>query len=189
MNNKIQNKFFTKLSVIYDTMDKSWDKAASAYGFKCTGCSENCCETEFYHYTYIEKDYLLSRIKTLEQEERKQVLSRAEKINSQRALAKKAGKSIRIMCPLNKNNLCMLYKFRPMICRLHGIPHELCKPFSKPVINPGCDAGAPLFNSKGYIKFDRTPFYSEMAALEINYRAATGKSKKIKQTIAQMLIP
>jgi len=187
MNNKIQKNFFTRLAVIYDNMDRSWDNVASAYGFKCTGCMDNCCETEFYHYTYIGKDYLISGMDSLEAEIKKQILSKAEKVNRRRTLAKKAGERIRIMCPLNKNNRCMLYKFRPMICRLHGIPHELCKPGLETIMNPGCDAGTALFNSIGYIKFNRTPFYSEMAAIEMDYKNATGKSKKIKQTIAQML--
>ncbi len=190
MNNKFQynQKFFSKLNLLYEDMDRAWRKTASAYGFKCTGCEQNCCETEFYHYTYIEKDYLLWGMNTLDHETIKQVLFRAEQVNKKRGIAEKQNKKIRVMCPLNENNLCMLYKFRPMICRLHGIPHELCKPCSEPVISPGCDAGAELFNAKGYIKFDRTPFYSKMAGLEMDYRKTNGKLKKIKQTIAQMLI-
>ena len=187
MDDKLQNDFFTRLAAIYDNMDKSWNAAASAYEFKCTGCSENCCETEFYHYTCIEKDYLLRGMDTLDQYTKKQVLSRAEKVNRCRAIAEKTGKRIRIMCPLNMDSLCIIYKFRPMMCRLHGIPHELCTPCSGPVMNPGCDIGTFLFKAKGYIKFDRTPFYKKMADIEMEYRKATGESKKIKQTIAQMI--
>ena len=190
MDNKFQHnqKFFSKLNLLYGDMDRAWEKAAAAYGFKCTGCAESCCETEFYHYTYIEKDYLLWGMNTLDHGTIKQVLFRAEQVNKQRGIAEKRNERIRIMCPLNENNLCMIYKFRPMICRLHGIPHELCKPSSEPLISPGCDAGTELFNEKGYIKFDRTPFYSKMAGIEMDYRKAKGKSEKIKQTIAQMLI-
>ncbi len=193
MDDKVREQFFARLGVIYENMDKAWNRAASAYGFECTGCMENCCETEFYHYTYIEKDYFLWGMETLGHEAKKQVLERAEKVNTKRYFAEKTGRKIRIMCPVNENNLCMIYKFRPMICRLHGIPHELCKPWARPeinsVIHPGCHAGAEIFNAKGYIKFDRTLFYSEMAGIEMDYRKITGKSQKIKQTIAQMLMP
>ncbi|MBF0573595.1 MAG: hypothetical protein HQK69_07535 [Desulfamplus sp.] len=114
------------------------------------------------------------------------------------------------MCPLNQDGKCILYKYRPMICRLHGIPHELVKPASyllssntKPisdinstlisdtntVLSPGCNDGSELFSAKGYIKFDRTPFYSEMAAIEKEYLIATiGRAVRNRQTIAQMLI-
>ncbi len=190
MKNKFKHNqnFFSKLSLLYEEMDRAWEKTASTYGFKCTGCSESCCETEFYHYTYIEKDYLLWGVNTLDHETIKLVLSRAEQVNKKRSIAEKQKKRIRVMCPLNENNLCMIYKFRPMICRLHGIPHELRKPGSQPLVSPGCDAGAALFNEKGYMKFDRTPFYSKMAGIEMDYRKTHGKSKKIKQTIAQMVV-
>ncbi len=188
MTNKIQQNFFKKLEKIYRDMDTAWENTASAYGFKCKGCTENCCETEFYHYTHIEKDYLLHGVQTLDKETLERVIDSAEKVNTIRNSAKRKNKHTRIMCPLNHNNLCIIYKFRPMICRLHGIPHQLARPGSEPVMSPGCGTGSKIFNKKGYIKFDRTPFYADMAAIEINYRKATGKTKKIKQTIAHMLV-
>ncbi len=189
MADAIQQKFFTELEKIYKAMDYLWIKTASAYGFKCTGCTDNCCETEFYHHTYIEKDYLvLKGMQSIEQKIRQKILSKAREVNAKRQRAEKANEQIRVMCPLNENNLCLLYKFRPMICRLHGIPHELHKPNSEPIISPGCHTGNKFFEKKGYIKFDRTPFYSKMAGIEMEYRKVTGKTKKIKQTIAQMLI-
>jgi Fe-S-cluster containining protein len=91
------------------------------------------------------------------------------------------------MCPLNSNGLCQLYKFRPMICRLHGIPHELKKTGAEPVRHPGCLDGTPLFNTTAYYKFDRTPLYAEMAKLEMEYRLSTDNQTRIKQTIAEIL--
>ena len=38
------------------------------------------------------------------------------------------------------------------------------------------------------IRFDRTPFYLEMARLEKQARLVTGVSDKIKMTVAEMLI-
>ncbi|MCK7466806.1 MAG: YkgJ family cysteine cluster protein [Desulfosudis oleivorans] len=39
-----------------------------------------------------------------------------------------AGTDTKPMCPLNESGRCGLYAHRPMICRLHGIPHELHPP-------------------------------------------------------------
>jgi len=50
----------------------------------------------------------------------------------------------------------------------------------------GCDAGS--FNDKPYIKLDRTPFYRQMAQIELAFRQDAKKTGKIKETIAQMLI-
>jgi len=73
-----------------------------------------------------------------------------------------------------------------MICRLHGLPHELCIPGATPVKKPGCCAGQ--FDDKPYIKFDRTPFYKQMAQIEMKFRQDFNKIDKIKETIAQMLL-
>ncbi len=73
-----------------------------------------------------------------------------------------------------------------MICRMHGLPHELHKPGFPIIKGPGCDAGR--FDEKDYIPFDRTPFYREMAGVEMGFRTAFGKSGKIRETIAQILV-
>ncbi len=50
----------------------------------------------------------------------------------------------------------------------------------------GCDAGE--FDTMPYTPFDRTPYYREMARLEMDYRKIFNLRGKIKQTIAQMLL-
>ena len=75
-----------------------------------------------------------------------------------------------------------------MICRLHGIPHHLNIPGKGIKQNPGCDAGEYFFNSTSYFSFDRIPYYKEMAEIEKEYRKTIGRSEKIKQTIAHMLL-
>ncbi len=80
-----------------------------------------------------------------------------------------------------------------MICRLHGLPHELKKPGTPEgdlnknrVISPGCNAGE--FNDKSYIQFDRTIFYQKMVQIEISYRQQFNNYSKINETVAQMLL-
>jgi hypothetical protein len=78
-----------------------------------------------------------------------------------------------------------------MICRLHGIPHELHGPGGRVIRNPGCDEFFDQCRESGrtdYIQFDRTPFYRQMAMLEKELRQKTGYVDKIKLTIAQMLV-
>ena len=75
-----------------------------------------------------------------------------------------------------------------MICRLHGIPHELRKPGQPAVRVPGCDAFTDRFKEKDYFKFDRTPLYMEMAGLGKELREAVGFSEKIKMTVADMVL-
>lgn len=82
----------------------------------------------------------------------------------------------------------MLYKQRPMICRLHGIPHALRRPDGRTRTGPGCDdyyrqcgpgAGAPL---------NRTPLYMAMADLERRLREKLNYREKIKMTVAEIIV-
>jgi hypothetical protein len=73
-----------------------------------------------------------------------------------------------------------------MICRLHGLPHELHPPGRRVIRGPGCDAGQ--FATRDYIPFDRTPFYTQMAALEQQFKKQQNRTGPIRQTISQMLL-
>lgn len=167
-------------------MDTTWNRVASEYSFQCNGCEDNCCKSLFFHYTHIEKAYLLHGFKGLKKNRQAAILSRAQNYCDITFNQPGAIQSHKIYCPLNENDLCLLYRFRPMICRLHGLPHELNRPGFDPVKSPGCHAG--LFDDKQYITFDRTPFYQEMAQIESLFRKNMSKTDKIKESIAQMLI-
>ncbi len=183
-----EKEIFLQLKELYQDMDDTWNSTASQYGFQCDGCSENCCETKFYHHTYVEKSYLLNGFKKLPRPAMVSAAKRAKKVCSKRNIAAQKGILIRIMCPLNLEGKCILYPFRPMICRLHGIPHEVYTPFKEKVQQFGCNQGTTLFETE-YHPFDRTPFYIKMAAIEKSYIEfkQMGSKKRIKQTIAEML--
>jgi Fe-S-cluster containining protein len=181
------NTFFNKLDNLYIKMDKAYTKAASHYGFECNGCEDNCCRSFFHHHTFIEKDYLLSKANELAPETKK-ILKKSAALYLDSVSQDGAAKEGRPLCPLNKDDKCILYSVRPMICRLHGIPHHLNIPGRAIKENPGCDAGASFFNSKDYYAFDRIPYYKEMVEIEKEYRKAIGKSDKIKVTISHMLL-
>jgi len=180
------NTLFQQLADIYATMDRTWDRTASQYGFHCTGCEDNCCTSLFFHHTFVERAFLIQGFEQLGPDIKKEVLARA-KIYYQKTFPDgKMPVSLKLMCPLNQDGRCLVYGARPMICRLHGLPHELHGPGSALVKGPGCQAGR--FNETPYIPFDRTPFYKEMATIEMKFRQTTGKAGKIKETVAQMLL-
>ena len=158
---------------------------ASLYDFQCNGCEDNCCRSLFFHHTLIEKAYLLHGFNQLSQDIKEESITRAKIYYSKTFIESGSLDSLKLMCPLNWDGMCILYKYRPMICRLHGLPHELHKPGNAIYHGPGCDAG--LFDSKKYLVFDRTPFYIEMAEIEMEFLRKTHKNGRIKETVAQML--
>lgn len=169
-------------------MDQTWNQAARAYGFQCSGCKDNCCLSLFFHHTYVEKAYLRYGFSMLPKQEQQAIIHKAEHYckNTFPPAQPNAPESKKIPCPLLRDGMCRLYQFRPMICRMHGLPHELHKPGHQVFKGAGCSAGC--FDKKTYIPFDRTPYYREMAVIEMAFRSHAGKSTKIKQTVAQMLL-
>lgn len=176
---------FIPLSSLFAAMDRTWSEVADQYGFQCTGCKDNCCLSLFYHHTHVEKAYLLYGFGQLPPEEKEDVLDRA-RAYCDITFSDGGAVSRKTPCPLLQKGKCRLYTFRPMICRMHGLPHELHRPGHPPVQGPGCAAGA--FETRSYIPFDRTPFYREMAAVEMAFRARQGNTGKIRQTVAQILL-
>jgi Fe-S-cluster containining protein len=177
-----------RLRQIYAAMDRAYNRAAGHYGFACDRCRDSCCRSRFYHHTIIEYDYLVEGLKTLNSEKLNEVTSRALSVVDETARADKSGAAVRPMCPLNFDELCILYPYRPMICRLHGIPHELQKPGQNPINAPGCVTFDRRCSRQDYFKFDRTPFYRDMAMLEQEVRQAVGTSEKIRMTVAEMIL-
>ena len=179
--------FLDRLHVQYSAMDRQYQQAADHYGFNCHDCKDNCCRTRFYHHTYIEYLFIQEGVKTLVRKRQIEVKSIALKICNESSELDKNRRSVGLMCPLNIENLCILYPYRPMICRLHGIPHELRKSANNPAYGPGCRTFDRRCAGKSYIAFDRTPIYLKLAALENEFKHAAGITGKIKLTIAEML--
>ena len=181
-------QFIERLKSIFAGMDREYSRAAEHYVFDCTDCTDICCQTRFYHHTYIEYLLIQEGMKTLDPDVQSEVASRAGKVVRQAAELDKAGKPVRLMCPLNFEALCILYPHRPMICRLHGIPHEFRNGAGQRVQGPGCETFDQRCSSMQYFRFDRTPFYREMAALEKEFRQTSGINAKIRMTIAEIIL-
>jgi Fe-S-cluster containining protein len=180
--------FLMRLKKIYAVMDQKYQEAADYYGFNCKGCEDNCCLTRFYHYTLVEYLYIKEGFHRLENKKQAEVKQRSLSVCQEYDEADIKGTPVKQMCPVNFENLCALYPYRPMICRLHGIPHELQKVGQGILNSPGCGTFALKCHGKTPFKFDRTPFYMQMAVLEKEMKQAAGMTQKIKMTVAQIIV-
>ncbi len=180
-----------ELEDLYGQMDRLYAQKSAHYGFECTGCTENCCLTRFYHHTYLEYIYLRKGFAGLSASKQAAARQRAEAYLDVLAQSESGenGPPFRRMCPVNESGWCLLYAWRPMICRLHGIPHELAPPgTSSRVYGEGCAEFTVSCGHLPYSPFDRTPFYVRMSELEGRLRKSLAVSGKSKKTIAHMLV-
>jgi Fe-S-cluster containining protein len=179
--------FQARLRDIFDAMDRAYKEAAEYYQFFCSGCRDSCCITRFYHHTFLEYFYLYTGYREAAEEIQSAILQRASMVCRETAAADRQGIRVRHMCPLNFDGLCSLYAYRPMICRMHGVAHELHQPGRAVSYAPGCHEFTRQCGHKEYHPFDRTPFYIKLAELEKDFKQVAGINAKIKMTVAQMV--
>ncbi len=177
-----------KLEALFDTMDAHYTEVAAAYGFECDGCTENCCLTRFHHHTVAEYLFLKQGFLRLPEEQRAHIQTQARAVLRETYHLIKRNESVRLMCPLNNRGRCLIYAHRPMICRLHGIAFEMRRPGGATRFGPGCKQFGQVTKGQNYIRFDRTPYYARMAALEKDLRTQIAAARKIKMTIAEMIV-
>lgn len=187
IDRKTYASFLERLKIIYLAMDKKYQEAAHYYNFHCTGCDDSCCFTRFYHHTLLEYLYIMEGYHTLVDEKKVEVKYGALEICRKTREADEKGAPVRLICPFNVNNLCLIYTYRPMICRLHGIPYVLQRPGQGVLYASGCEVFTEQYQVKGRFEFDRTPFYIKMAELAKKLKQAVGMTQKIKMTVAQMV--
>ena len=181
----IYSPYLVRLKDIYDEMDRTYEEAAHRYGFVCRGCDDNCCRTRFYHHTFLEYLYLREGFRVLPKETKREIKNRARVLCDQ--TAREIDRFVQ-MCPLNLDERCILYAHRPMICRLHGIPHELRKPGMDVQYHQGCVAFHSQYKDSFYFRFDRTPLYLNLGKLEKGLKTAMGITDRVRITVAEMLI-
>jgi hypothetical protein len=171
-----------KIKTIYRSMDRAYRDCAAYYDFDCQGCEDNCCTTYFFHYTFAESLYLLEGLRTLEEGMKEEILERATNMGN-------PSSRDHYLCPLNFGGRCLLYPYRTMICRLHGLPFEVKRPNGPKEEGPGCPQLEKERALKGLHcrRIDRTPFYADLAKLEGKIRAEISPSRKFKKTIAEMI--
>lgn len=185
----ILKPYLQRLKILYADMDRKYKTVADHYGFDCQGCEDNCCQTRFYHHTVVEFLYLRDGYYSLDESVRHEACRRARQDRMIPDLLPENTKGQRrSICPLNTRQRCILYAHRPMICRLHGIAY-LVHPPGKPVQQgSGCAAFDRIGQRDIHIRFDRTPHYTALAALELELKKAVGFSQKFKMTISEMML-
>ncbi len=183
------NHFMERLKAIYQTMDEAYAEVAKHYGCTCESCDGNCCTSYFFHYTVAEYLYLAKGFKCLNPKKQNDVIRLAHKFNEERDRVQAEGGKIGLMCPLNEGGHCGLYAFRPMICRLHGVPHSYRRPDLVLVQGGGCPKlVSPDIDRKIDKRLDRSPFYTEMAMIEQDLRREIGFHERVRMTIADMVL-
>jgi hypothetical protein len=117
------------------------------------------------------------------------VLARAAVVADQQSAhsSKKKANHAR-MCPLNIDSRCILYAFRPMICRLHGLPYTMTIPGHPTTSGSGCHQFHRGIEAPPRIVLERTPLYQALAELERRTRELHGFKGKIKMTVAQIIL-
>ena len=126
--------FLEKLDV---KLQKYFERDADK--IKCQkGCSL-CCSNGDYPLSYLEMRYLMYGFSLLEKDIHDEVRANIKKL-----ITTESKKSY--VCPFLKENMCSVYKYRPIICRVHGLAYRK----QNGVVNlPGC-ADFGLNYSKNY---------------------------------------
>lgn len=134
--------FFKQYEQLVHEADAVFSKIKSQYA-ECVRCDVGCCDCCYalFDLTLIEALYINHQfMHKISPEARRIILDRAETTDRQIAKIKRqafkeheAGKSekeifeemaaLRVRCPaLAENNQCAIYEFRPITCRLYGVP-------------------------------------------------------------------
>ncbi len=177
-----------RIAAVYADMDAAYDAAAAQYGFVCAGCEDSCCRTRFRHHTLIEYAYLRQGFKGLDAGLRRRVTDKAVVYREALREAESRGVPFRHWCPLIRDGRCMLYAFRPMICRLHGLAHILHHPARGIIRGTGCHVFEQAHLQAAARPLDRSGIYQRLAGLEQVVRQATRFSAPLGMTVADMIV-
>ena len=177
-----------QLEALYHAMDAAYDTVAKNYNFACRGCADNCCLTRFYHHTLVEVTGLLVGYRGLPENERTSILERAHVYCRALQTSEQHDQPLKKLCPLNADERCLLYQQRPMICRLHGVPHAMRHPARGLITGTGCHMFEATCSQADGHPLDRTPLYSAMAMLEKSLRRDSGIESPVRLTIAEMIL-
>lgn len=178
-----------RLAEIYRRIDRAYAEAVKNVGFSCEGCDgTKCCTVDLRIGTLVEMSYLRHGFNTLSHAEQDEILARCRQIIRAKNDAPESELYRNSVCALNTDGMCVLYEYRPMICRLHGMPYFFVGPNDSRMEGDGCPRFTKLYKGMDTIsKIDRTPFYREMAALEVEAVRLRGERTK-KLSVAETLV-
>ena len=177
-----------RLKDLYRTMDSTYADAAKGAGFSCKGCDGvKCCTVDLALHAYREMLYLSHGFHTLCPALQTEIILRCRKIIGEKRRNPLGQVHRNAVCVLNFNGLCSLYEYRPMICRLAGIGHFFVRPDGTRIAGPGClRFQTDCVGGDSYPLIDRTPFYKEMAEMEMEVVRARGERTEAS-TVAEVI--
>ncbi len=182
-----------QLQNIYEKLEQVYEEVAGKLNFSCVDCPDNCCDSYFLHHTYAEWAFLWLGFSRLEFVKQREILQKSENYIEQCGVAKELGERPQVMCPVNEEGLCILYKYRLLVCRTHGVPAGLTRPDGQQLHFPGCFHCQELVQKRyGDVQppyVERTPLLQKLVWLEdelLDNRRSL--MPKVKMTIAEMLV-
>lgn len=177
-----------RLRELYESIDQAYAAATAEVGFSCGGCDGvACCTVDVTLHTFAEMDYLRRGLSTLDEVRRNVVLDRCRFMVAAKRKDPVGESYRRSVCALNFEGLCGLYEYRPMICRLAGIPHFFVRPDGTSRQSGGCARyEREVLSSHPDIRIDRTPFYHAMAQIELDAVQTFGM-RTTPHTVAETL--
>jgi len=181
-----------ELEDIYDKLQQEYERVAGELGFTCEGCPDNCCDSYFLHHTYAEWAYLWMGVRLLPEEKKNELVERAQTYLVECEKAERNGDRPQVVCPLNDEGLCSLYKHRLLVCRTHGVPAQMTRPDGKTMQFPGCFVCQEIVEKKTDSepsRVERTPLLRRLALLENElFEGKRHLIPKVRMTIAEMLV-
>ena len=183
-----------RIESLYQDMQSSYDTVATSISLTCDGCPDNCCDSYFMHYTYIEWAYLWQGIEQLDESQQREILDRAAAYERACEADLARGDRPQHMCPLNQDGRCVLYQHRLMVCRTHGVPAKMTRPDGQVLQFPGCFRCQQEVGQLGAEQADtphveRTPLLRRLVELEQDFlQGRRHLAPRIKMTIARMLL-
>lgn len=132
------HRIVKKYGLFLETSSKRFSEATRKHGVKCKrGCNE-CCSVGFFDITLLDAIHLRTALKELPPSVRERVLAKANEqmdiLEKKKAFSRKdpllkslpaidaiSRRSAKMSCPaLDQNGACLIYDFRPHICRIFG---------------------------------------------------------------------
>lgn len=182
-----------RLVSIYRALEEDYDEVARQLRFSCAGCPDNCCDSYFLHHTHVEWVYLWRGLRQLSEQRQREILDRAADVvrvcREELALERRPV----VMCPLNEDGLCVLYPYRLLVCRTHGVPAVMTRPDGRRLSFPGCFRCQEIVRAggrAGVVPFvDRTERLRQLVMVENQLLQALPRPRpRIGMTIAEMLV-
>ncbi len=189
----LPEELVSQLQEIYQQLEEDYDRIAKEIDFSCASCPDNCCDSYFLHHTYAEWAYLWLGFSLLEKKQQDDIVEKSKDYLAQCEVARNADQRPQVMCPLNDQGLCVLYKHRLLVCRTHGVPATMTRPDGQSMSFPGCFRCQDIVKEK-YDKgspphVERTPLLRRLVVLENELlENKRHMAPKVKISIAEMIV-